>query len=328
MKKSRIIALLALALAFCVGCFAFAACGDTAPSGGDGDGGEGGGGAQVVEYTVTFNLNYTGAAAATTAKVVSGQKATKPTDPTRQGYTFDGWFINAQGTGTAFDFNTAITADTTLYAKWSQQGGGGGGEGGGTTPANALPDNHQNTSEKDASWKRVDLYAASAAGSQTPASYVTIVNGNIPDYTYNWATRRADSNGYYPIGNTSGNTGLTITFNITSTANAEVGIYLETNERTTNTLLPEAGIKFSDVYSLKVNGANVTTNATMPIGTTNWGATNRYIFLGYANVTAGNNTVVVTCVDTAPSSGNDTRGYNIYALRFSAQTATIAAKTS
>ena len=74
-----------------------------------------------VKYTVTFNQNYNGAPAATTQQVESGQKVQKPTDPTRSGYRFDGWFDNANGTGTVFDFSSAITSNKTLYAKWTQE---------------------------------------------------------------------------------------------------------------------------------------------------------------------------------------------------------------
>ena len=38
-------------------------------------------------------------------------------DPTRAGYRFEGWFT-APADGAAFDFETSLTADTTLYARW------------------------------------------------------------------------------------------------------------------------------------------------------------------------------------------------------------------
>ena len=48
-----------------------------------------------------------------------GETATKPADPTRTGFTFKGWYSDA-GLTSAFNFNTAITKDTTLYAKWEK----------------------------------------------------------------------------------------------------------------------------------------------------------------------------------------------------------------
>lgn len=47
----------------------------------------------------------------------SGSTVAKPADPTREGYTFAGWFSDAACTK-AYDFATAVTADMTLYTKW------------------------------------------------------------------------------------------------------------------------------------------------------------------------------------------------------------------
>ena len=52
--------------------------------------------------------------------VFSGKSATKPADPTLAGQLFNGWYTDAACTK-AFDFATAITADTTLYAKWAPE---------------------------------------------------------------------------------------------------------------------------------------------------------------------------------------------------------------
>ncbi len=43
---------------------------------------------------------------------------TKPENPTRDGFTFEGWFTTKDG-NTEFDFSAAITGNTTAYAKWS-----------------------------------------------------------------------------------------------------------------------------------------------------------------------------------------------------------------
>ena len=49
----------------------------------------------------------------------SGSAVAKPADPTREGYTFGGWYIDAACTK-AYDFATAVTSDMTLYAKWTK----------------------------------------------------------------------------------------------------------------------------------------------------------------------------------------------------------------
>ena len=69
-------------------------------------------------YTVTFNTN--GGSAVASQTITAGGKVTKPADPTKDGYTFAGWYKEAEFT-TAFDFaNETINADTTIYAKWNQ----------------------------------------------------------------------------------------------------------------------------------------------------------------------------------------------------------------
>ena len=68
-------------------------------------------------YTVTFDLQGHGTAI-DQQTVVAGSKATKPADPSATGYTFGGWYKESACTN-VFDFNTAINANTTIYAKWT-----------------------------------------------------------------------------------------------------------------------------------------------------------------------------------------------------------------
>lgn len=72
----------------------------------------------VKKPIVSFNKNGHGTAPASQTVELNG-KAVKPADPTAEGYVFRGWYTTAACT-TEFDFNTPITADTTLYAKWDE----------------------------------------------------------------------------------------------------------------------------------------------------------------------------------------------------------------
>jgi uncharacterized repeat protein (TIGR02543 family) len=70
-------------------------------------------------YSVSFDLNYSGSSGAPSSQsVTSGNTASSPTAPTRSGYTFQGWYTDSAG-NSSFSFSTAITANTTLYAKWN-----------------------------------------------------------------------------------------------------------------------------------------------------------------------------------------------------------------
>lgn len=69
-------------------------------------------------YTVTFNVGGHGTAPAP-QKVENGGKATKPENPTAKGWRFDDWYTDEKCTA-RYDFDKAVTANTTLYAKWTQ----------------------------------------------------------------------------------------------------------------------------------------------------------------------------------------------------------------
>jgi uncharacterized repeat protein (TIGR02543 family) len=74
----------------------------------------------VPSYTVTFNLNYTGAPnPPRNQKINEGGKATKPSpDPTREDYTLDGWYTSTDYAA-KWEFDThTVTTDINLYAKW------------------------------------------------------------------------------------------------------------------------------------------------------------------------------------------------------------------
>ena len=74
----------------------------------------------ISTYKVTFSTD--GGTEAAEQTVEENGRAERPSDPAKDGFTFAGWYTSADGGATlsaaAFDFNTPITADITLYAKW------------------------------------------------------------------------------------------------------------------------------------------------------------------------------------------------------------------
>lgn len=75
---------------------------------------------ETVEVTdpVTVKFDSNSGSDVDNQKIQRGTKAKEPTKPTRSGYTFYGWYANADFSGEEFDFDTAIDASLTLYAKW------------------------------------------------------------------------------------------------------------------------------------------------------------------------------------------------------------------
>ena len=78
----------------------------------------------------------------------SDSTVTKPVDPTREGYTFGGWYTDEACTQ-AYDFGTPVAADMTLYAKWTENavnpgGNGGSGSNGGNGGSNGGSGNGTN----------------------------------------------------------------------------------------------------------------------------------------------------------------------------------------
>lgn len=69
----------------------------------------------INQFTVTFDAD--NGTANTTQTITESGKATKPTNPTKDGYNFVYWFNTV--TDAEWDFNTAITANITLKAKWN-----------------------------------------------------------------------------------------------------------------------------------------------------------------------------------------------------------------
>jgi len=74
----------------------------------------------IVTYTVSWNSDG-GTPAPAQRTVDHGDDISEPAAMTKTGYTFGGWYKNAEFTGAeAWDFDTdVVTANITLYAKWT-----------------------------------------------------------------------------------------------------------------------------------------------------------------------------------------------------------------
>lgn len=69
--------------------------------------------------TVSFDLCGHGGANISSQTFVSGNKASEPTAPKEDGWVFGGWYTE-KGCQYRFSFDSAVTSDITLYAKWDR----------------------------------------------------------------------------------------------------------------------------------------------------------------------------------------------------------------
>ena len=72
---------------------------------------------EEAAYTVTFEVN--GGSEVEEQQVKEGETAEEPENPTKEGFTFGGWFEDGTCV-VAFDFATPITGDVKVYAKWTE----------------------------------------------------------------------------------------------------------------------------------------------------------------------------------------------------------------
>ena len=111
----------------------------------------------INSYTVSFDSN--GGSSVAAQSVNYNTAASKPADPSMTGYTFAGWFTG-KDCKTAYDFNSNVTGNITLYAKWDK-----------------IPDQSFNTPTK----YKVSLNASSIPlqkGKSTTAVKATLTKGD------------------------------------------------------------------------------------------------------------------------------------------------------
>lgn len=133
-------------------------------------------------YTVTFNTQ--GGSTIAPAYVGRGNKVKEPTAPTKalagglyeavivdpsDGYTFGGWYENAEGTGEPYDFNTTLYSNKTLYAKWIDKAA--------KVDLSAIDASSFNASDPAKLLYQSITYINSLAGSAEP-NYTAVLNNN------------------------------------------------------------------------------------------------------------------------------------------------------
>ena len=128
---------------------------------------------KVKEFNVIFNSD--GGSAVSAQKVKYNGTANEPEDPTRTGYNFLGWYEGK----TKFEFDTKITADKILTAKWEK------------TVVKVL-----NISER--SYSDGKFY-----GKVTDSDGLAVKDATVSLYNYNGSLVRTpvktDANGYFEI---------------------------------------------------------------------------------------------------------------------------------
>jgi uncharacterized repeat protein (TIGR02543 family) len=179
--------------------------GGSSGGGSSGGGSSGGGSGTISEArTITFNLNG-GTHGGSTANFTrttqdSGVLAAsqRPADPTRAGYTFNGWFTAATG-GTQRNIATfTFTANTTLFAQWIAVSSGDSGSG-----------NNNTSNSNNNSGIQINI---------TGDNNVVIIGGNMDNSTTtNITTTTNTTNINNTTTNTTINTINNTTFNIPTT---------------------------------------------------------------------------------------------------------------
>lgn len=71
-----------------------------------------------ARWVAVLSFDSAGAEEVEAQELEPGSSGSEPAAPTREGYRFDGWFVDAQATS-PWDFSTAVTVNRTLVARWS-----------------------------------------------------------------------------------------------------------------------------------------------------------------------------------------------------------------
>jgi uncharacterized repeat protein (TIGR02543 family) len=137
----------------------------------------------LEQCAVTFNSD--GGSTVSSQTLYEGQKVTEPTEPTKSGYIFKGWYSD-QRTTNLWDFESdTVAEDMTLYADWIVDNSG---DGGSITPDN--PDTQKGNitlTLKDSNgnplaYYHVELYSTIVTGTTDANGQVTFSNVTLENH--------------------------------------------------------------------------------------------------------------------------------------------------
>ena len=74
--------------------------------------------AAAEDGVCTVRFDSAGGSAVEAQEVTAGEPAAEPAEPMREGYVFSGWFTEEEE---AFDFDTPVSEDMTLTARWTEK---------------------------------------------------------------------------------------------------------------------------------------------------------------------------------------------------------------
>jgi len=136
---------------------------------------------------ITFNANG-GTVTPTSATTGENRRLASLPTPTRDGYTFDGWFTTAETGGTQVSTSTTFSGNTTVYARWE------------TEPVTPPSENTFVDSRDGKTYKKVTIgtqtWMAQNLNYDVPSVTTDVCYENKPDSCtkygrlYNWATAK------------------------------------------------------------------------------------------------------------------------------------------
>ena len=140
---------------------------------------------KIETYTVTFDSD--GGTTISSQTVEDGKKATKPTDPVKNGYSFKGWMLD----GVIYSFDENVEKDIVLKAKWEKE------KEKDNNNNNNNNNNNTNTSATEKFKVNFNSNGGSSVSSQTVEKGKKATKPNNPTRSgYNFVSWQLDGNNY------------------------------------------------------------------------------------------------------------------------------------